>query len=40
MSYEDKLRKYEKEKRKLQMQGLTDKEYEIAIRKLVKRLGI
>ena len=40
MSYEDKLREYEKEKRKLQMQGLTDKEYEIAIRKLVRRLGI
>ena len=29
-----------KKKRKLQMQGLSDKEYEIAIRKLVKRLGI
>ena len=33
MDYNDRLREYEREKRKLQAAGLSWKEYEIAIRK-------
>ena len=40
MSYEDRLREYEKEKAKLQMLPLTDKEYEQKIRELCKNLNI
>ena len=40
MTYEDRLREYEKEKAKLRMQPLSDKEYEQKIRELCERLKI
>lgn len=40
MSYQDRLLKYEKEKAKLRLQPLTDKEYEEAIKKLADELRI
>lgn len=40
MTYEDRLREYEKEKAKLRMQPLTDKEYEQKIREICKKLKI
>ena len=40
MKYEDRLREYEKEKAKLRMQPLSDKEYEQKIRALCERLKI
>lgn len=40
MNYNDRLREYEREKRKLQAAGLSWKEYEIAIRKLADKLRI
>lgn len=40
MTYNDRLREYEREKRKLQAAGLSWKEYEIAIRKLADKWRI
>ena len=40
MSYYDRLREYEKEKAKLRMQPMTDKEYEQAIRRLADKWRI
>ncbi len=40
MTYDDRLREYEREKAKLRMQPLTDREYEIAIRKLADKWRI
>ena len=40
MSYEDRLREYEKQKARLQMQSLTSKEYEKKIREICKKLKI
>lgn len=40
MKYEDRLREYEKEKAKLRMQPLSDKEYEQAIKKLADKWRI
>ncbi len=40
MSYYDRLREYEKEKAKLRMQPLTEREYEQAIRKLADKWRI
>lgn len=40
MSYNDRLMEYEKEKAKLRLQSLTDKEYEQKIRELCERLKI
>jgi hypothetical protein len=40
MCYEDRLREYEKEKRKLMSKGLSAREYEQAIRLLAKKWRI
>ena len=40
MSYEERLKKYEEEKRQLWSSNLTVKEYEKAIRKLAKKWKI
>jgi hypothetical protein len=40
MSYNDRLREYEREKAKLRLQPLTDKEYEQAIRRLADKWRI
>lgn len=40
MDYYDRLRRYEQEKAKLRMQNLTDKEYEIAIKRLADKWRI
>lgn len=40
MKYEERLNEYEKEKVKLRMQPLSDKEYEQKIRELCERLKI
>lgn len=40
MKYDDRLREYEREKAKLRMQPLTDKEYEQAIRRLADKWRI
>lgn len=37
LSYEERLRGYERDKAKLRMQPLTDKEYEQAVRKLADK---
>lgn len=37
MTYQDRLREYEREKRKLQQQNLTDVEYMQAIKKLADK---
>lgn len=37
MSYQERLHKYEQEKAKLRMQPLSDKEYQIAIKKLADK---
>lgn len=40
MTYNERLHKYEQEKAKLQLQNLTEKEYELAIRKLANKWKI
>ena len=40
MDYRERLMEYEKEKAKLRMQGLSDKEYEARLKELVRRLKI
>ncbi len=40
MTYYERLREYEREKAKLRMQPLTDRDYEIAIRKLADKWRI
>lgn len=40
MDYRERLMEYEKEKSKLRMQGLNDKEYEAKLKEIVRRLKI
>lgn len=37
MTYQERIKQYEREKAKLRLQPLTDKEYEEAIKKLVDK---
>ena len=39
-SYPERVRIYEREKKRLQNMGLPYKEYEAAVRKLIRELGI